>query len=60
MSLANLPQLAADLLIASLNLVRVGWIGKGDTVVPFFGAGEDEGEVLTGGLEGEEQAPHAW
>ncbi|RSH85560.1 hypothetical protein EHS25_003699 [Saitozyma podzolica] len=50
-SLANLPQLAADLLITSLNLVRVGWIGKGDTVVPFFGAGEDKDEVLTGGLE---------
>ncbi|KAI9635853.1 PAC2 family-domain-containing protein [Dioszegia hungarica] len=49
-SLANLPQLCVDLLITSLGLKRVGWIGKGDTVAPFAGRGE-QGEVVTGGLE---------
>ncbi|KAK8845498.1 hypothetical protein IAR55_006211 [Kwoniella newhampshirensis] len=49
-SLGNVPQLTADLLVASLGLRRVGWIGKGDTVAPFAGAGED-GEIVTGGLE---------
>jgi hypothetical protein len=51
-SLANLPQLSVDLLITTLELKRVGWIGKGDTVAPFSGVGED-GEIVTGGLEGE-------
>jgi hypothetical protein len=53
-SLANLPQLAIDILITSLGLTRVGIIGNGDTVVPFFGPGEGS-EVVTGGLEGEFQ-----
>jgi hypothetical protein len=51
-SLANLPQLAVDILITSLGLTRVGIIGNGETVVPFFGPGE-ESELVTGGLEGE-------
>ncbi|KAK4688892.1 proteasome assembly chaperone 2, partial [Tremellales sp. Uapishka_1] len=50
-SLANLPQLAADLLITSLGLTRVGWLGRGETVVPFAGAGEEPGSIVTGGLE---------
>ncbi|WVQ80323.1 hypothetical protein IAT38_002428 [Cryptococcus sp. DSM 104549] len=49
-SLGNVPQLTADLLIASLGLKRVGWIGKGETVVPFVGEGEGGG-LVTGGLE---------
>ncbi|WWD22451.1 hypothetical protein CI109_106942 [Kwoniella shandongensis] len=49
-SLGNVPQLTADLLISSLGLRRVGWIGRGDTVAPFSGAGEG-GEIVTGGLE---------
>lgn len=52
MSLANLPQLAVDILITSLGLQKVGYIGNGETVVPFFGPGEGV-EVVTGGLEGE-------
>ncbi|RXK36764.1 hypothetical protein M231_05999 [Tremella mesenterica] len=48
-SLANLPQLTADLLITSLDLKRVGWIGKGDTVIPF--AGLDGDVLVTGGME---------
>ena len=51
-SLANLPQLAVDILITSLGLTRVGVIGDGNTVVPFFGPGEGS-ELVTGGLEGE-------
>jgi len=51
-SLANLPQLAVDILITSLGLTRVGIIGNGETVVPFFGPGEGS-ELVTGGLEGE-------
>jgi proteasome assembly chaperone 2 len=50
-SLANLPQLAVDILITSLGLTRVGVIGDGDTVAPFFGPGEGS-EMVTGGLEG--------
>lgn len=50
-SLANLPQLAVDILITSLGLKRVGYIGNGETVVPFFGPGEG-GETVTGALEG--------
>lgn len=52
MSLANLPQLAVDILITSLGLIRVGIIGNGETVVPFFGPGEGS-ELVSGGLEGE-------
>lgn len=52
MSLANLPQLAVDILITSLGLTRVGIIGNGETVVPFFGPGEGS-ELVTGGLEGQ-------
>ena len=52
MSLANLPQLAVDILITSLGLTRVGIIGDGETVVPFFGPGEGS-EIVSGGLEGE-------
>ena len=55
-SLANLPQLAVDILITSLGLTRVGVIGDGNTVVPFFGPGEGL-EVVTGGLEGEVYEP---
>ncbi|CAD6569300.1 MAG: hypothetical protein TREMPRED_005178 [Tremellales sp. Tagirdzhanova-0007] len=50
-SLANLPQLATDLLVTSLSFKRVGWIGKGDTVVPLVGVGEDGEGIVTGGLE---------
>ncbi|WVF66133.1 hypothetical protein IAT40_000873 [Kwoniella sp. CBS 6097] len=49
-SLGNVPQLTSDLLITSLGLKRVGYVGDGDTVAPFAGRGED-GEVVTGGLE---------
>ncbi|KAL7418823.1 hypothetical protein Q5752_006507 [Cryptotrichosporon argae] len=49
-SLANLPQLAADLIVASLGLPRVGYVGDGSTVVPFAGRGDDGG-LVTGGLE---------
>ncbi|WWC66652.1 uncharacterized protein I206_100556 [Kwoniella pini CBS 10737] len=49
-SLGNVPQLTNDLLIKSLGLKRIGYVGKGDTVVPFSGKG-DEGEIVTGGLE---------
>ncbi|ORY23634.1 PAC2 family-domain-containing protein [Naematelia encephala] len=49
-SLANLPQLAADLLITTLGLSRTGFIGRGETVIPLSGVGE-RGEILTGGLE---------
>lgn len=49
MSLANLPQLAVDILITSLDLRKVGVVGDGTTVAPFVGAGED-GELVTGGL----------
>jgi proteasome assembly chaperone 2 len=55
-SLANLPQLAVDILITSLGLTRVGIIGNGETVVPFFGPGEGS-ELVTGGLEGELSSP---
>jgi proteasome assembly chaperone 2 len=51
-SLANLPQLAVDIIITSLGLTRVGVIGDGETVVPFFGPGEGS-ELVSGGLEGE-------
>ncbi|WVR03524.1 hypothetical protein IAU60_000516 [Kwoniella sp. DSM 27419] len=49
-SLGNVPQLTSDLLIASLGMRRVGFVGKGDTVAPFAGRGDD-GEIVTGGLE---------
>ncbi|ODN76005.1 hypothetical protein L202_05965 [Cryptococcus amylolentus CBS 6039] len=49
-SLGNVPQLTADLLISTLGLKRVGFLGNGDTVAPFAGVGEN-GEVATGGLE---------
>ncbi|OCF45184.1 proteasome assembly chaperone 2 [Kwoniella heveanensis CBS 569] len=49
-SLGNVPQLTSDLLIKSLGLKRVGYVGDGSTVAPFAGRGED-GEVVTGGLE---------
>lgn len=52
MSLGNVPQLTADLLIFSLGLKRVGFVGKGDTVAPFAGRGEKGGEIVTGGIEG--------
>ena len=52
-SLGNLPQLAVDLIITSLGLRRLGWIGTGDTVAPF--AGMDEGTIVTGGMEGQNQ-----
>lgn len=58
-SLANLPQLAADLLITTLGLKRVGWVGRGDTVVPFAGAGENGEDIVTGGLEGELQVTNS-
>lgn len=48
-SLGNVPQLTADLLVASLGLRRVAFLGRGDTVAPFAGRGEDG--VVTGGLE---------
>ncbi|KAK1926044.1 PAC2 family-domain-containing protein [Papiliotrema laurentii] len=48
-SLANLPQLAVDLLIHSLKLTRAGYIGLGDTVAPMIGASQDG--LVTGGLE---------
>ncbi|KIR63636.1 proteasome assembly chaperone 2 [Cryptococcus bacillisporus CA1873] len=50
-SLGNVPQLTADLLIFSLGLKRVGFVGKGDTVAPFAGRGEKGGEIVTGGVE---------
>ncbi|OXB38313.1 proteasome assembly chaperone 2 [Cryptococcus neoformans] len=50
-SLGNVPQLTADLLIFSLGLKRVGFVGKGDTVTPFAGKGEKNGDIVTGGLE---------
>ncbi|KAE8543172.1 hypothetical protein D1P53_000659 [Cryptococcus gattii VGV] len=50
-SLGNVPQLTADLLIFSLGLKRVGFVGKGDTVAPFAGRGEKGGEIVTGGIE---------
>ncbi|WRT63740.1 uncharacterized protein IL334_000663 [Kwoniella shivajii] len=49
-SLGNVPQLTCDLLITSLGLKRVGYIGVGDTVSPFSGKGDD-GDIVTGGLE---------
>lgn len=52
MSLGNVPQLTTDLLIFSLGLKRVGFVGKGDTVAPFAGRGEKGAEIVTGGIEG--------
>ncbi|WVW81907.1 hypothetical protein I302_103907 [Kwoniella bestiolae CBS 10118] len=49
-SLGNVPQLTSDLLITSLGLRRIGYVGIGDTVSPFSGKGDD-GEIVTGGLE---------
>ncbi|CAK9779361.1 hypothetical protein CC85DRAFT_288680 [Cutaneotrichosporon oleaginosum] len=49
LSLGNVPQLAADLLVTSLSLRRVAFVGLGDTVAPFAGRGEDG--IATGGLE---------
>ncbi|WVQ62578.1 uncharacterized protein L199_000720 [Kwoniella botswanensis] len=49
-SLGNVPQLTSDLLITSLGLRRIGYVGLGDTVAPFSGIG-DGGEIVTGGLE---------
>ncbi|WWC85889.1 uncharacterized protein L201_000756 [Kwoniella dendrophila CBS 6074] len=49
-SLGNVPQLTSDLLITSLGLKRIGYVGIGDTVAPFSGKG-DNGEIVTGGLE---------
>ncbi|BEI93650.1 uncharacterized protein CcaverHIS019_0601090 [Cutaneotrichosporon cavernicola] len=48
-SLGNVPQLACDLLVSSLSLHRVAFIGTGDTVAPFAGSGDDG--IVTGGLE---------
>lgn len=39
-------------MITSLGLQKLGYIGDGETVVPFFGPGEG-GEAVAGGLEGE-------
>lgn len=49
MSLGNVPQLTGDLLVSSLQLRRVGFVGLGDTVAPFAGRGDDG--LVTGGLE---------
>jgi proteasome assembly chaperone 2 len=38
------------LILNSVGLKRVGFIGRGDTVVPFAGPGDD-GALATGGLE---------
>ncbi|GMK58531.1 hypothetical protein CspeluHIS016_0505630 [Cutaneotrichosporon spelunceum] len=48
-SLGNVPQLAADLIVSSLALKRVAFVGKGDTVAPFAGRGDDG--LVTGGVE---------
>ncbi|KAL1407088.1 hypothetical protein Q8F55_006501 [Vanrija albida] len=48
-SLGNVPQLAADLIVSSLGLRRVAFLGTGDTTAPFAGQGEDG--LVTGGLE---------
>jgi proteasome assembly chaperone 2 len=50
-SLANLPQLAVDLLIHSLSLTLVGYIGTGSTVAPLVGSSKNG--LSTGGLEGQ-------
>ncbi|WOO84684.1 Proteasome assembly chaperone 2 [Vanrija pseudolonga] len=48
-SLGNVPQLAADLIVSSLGLKRVAFLGTGNTTAPFAGRGEDG--LVTGGLE---------
>ena len=55
-SLANLPQLAVDIILTSLNLRPVGVVGNGTTVAPFVGAGENGG-IVTGGLTCELPSP---
>jgi proteasome assembly chaperone 2 len=49
-STANVGQLAADLLIASLTLDRIGTFDSRD-LVPVIGAREDGGEGITTPLE---------
>lgn len=48
-SLGNVPQLAADLIVSSLGLKRVAFLGTGNTTAPFAGRGDDG--LVTGGLE---------
>ena len=52
MSIGNVPQLAADILISSLGLKRVGVLGTGDTCAPFVGEQEQGQGLVGGGLEG--------
>ena len=47
--------MAADLLIHSLNMVLVGYIGTGSTVAPLVGTSRSG--LVTGGLEGELLSP---
>ena len=49
MSLANLPQLAVDLFIHTLELELTGYIGTGETVAPLIGT--SKAGLVTGGLE---------
>ncbi|ORX34713.1 hypothetical protein BD324DRAFT_634592 [Kockovaella imperatae] len=50
-SLANLPQLAVDLIIASRELNRIGYVGSGDTVAPLLGYSDMGEGLVSGGLE---------